>query len=118
MSTARILLVDDERDLVWAMRHSLSDEGYKMLTAYDGLEALAVARRHRPDLIVLDIIMPRLDGLQVCHRLRRDPPFPSCRPSSAPSCLMKTLCIAYWCKERPSSAPPWRGLPIGYRWRS
>ena len=69
----RILLADDEQDLIWAMRHSLSDEGYEILTAYDGVEALAVARRHRPDLIVLDINMPRLDGLQVCHQLRRDP---------------------------------------------
>jgi DNA-binding response OmpR family regulator len=70
---ARILLVDDEQDLVWAVRHSLSDEGYEVLTAYDGVEALAVARRHRPDLVILDIVMPRLDGLQVCHRVRRDP---------------------------------------------
>jgi len=69
----RILLVDDEQDLVWAVQHSLSDEGHEVLTAYDGMEALAVARRHRPDLVILDIVMPRLDGLQVCRRLRRDP---------------------------------------------
>ncbi len=68
-----ILLVDDEPDLVWAMRHSLHDEGYDVLTAYDGVEALLLAHAHRPDLIILDIIMPRLDGLAVCHRLRRDP---------------------------------------------
>lgn len=70
---ARILLVDDEQDLVWAVRHSLSDESYEVLTAYDGVEALTIARRHRPDLVILDIIMPHLDGLQVCQRLRRDP---------------------------------------------
>lgn len=70
---AQILLVDDEQDLVWALRHSLSDEGHEVLTAYDGVEALTVARRHRPDLVILDVIMPRLDGLQVCRRLRRDP---------------------------------------------
>ncbi len=73
MPKARILVVDDEKDLVWAVRHSFSDEGCEVLTAYDGVEALTVARRHRPDLIILDIIMPRLDGLQVCRRLRRDP---------------------------------------------
>lgn len=73
MPMARILLVDDEQDLVWAMQYSLNDEGYEVLTAYDGVEALAVARRHRPDLVILDIVMPRLDGLQVCHHLRRDP---------------------------------------------
>lgn len=72
MPQARILLVDDEPDLVWAVRFSLSDEGYQVLTAYDGVEALAVARRHRPDLIILDIVMPRLDGLQVCRQIRRD----------------------------------------------
>jgi DNA-binding response OmpR family regulator len=73
MPTPRILLVDDEQDLVWALRHSLRDEGYEVLTAYDGVEALAVAQRHHPDLVVLDIAMPRLDGHQVCRRLRRDP---------------------------------------------
>ena len=70
---ARILLVDDEQDLVQVVRRSLRDEGYEVLTAYDGVAALSVARRHRPDLVILDIVMPRLDGLQVCHRLRRDP---------------------------------------------
>jgi len=69
----RILLVDDEQDLVWAVRHGLSEEGYEVLTAYDGMEALGVARRHRPELVILDIVMPRLDGLQVCRRLRQDP---------------------------------------------
>ncbi len=69
----QILLVDDEQDLVWALRHSLSDEGYEVLTAYNGVEALNAAQRHRPDLVILDIVMPRLDGLQVCRRLRRDP---------------------------------------------
>jgi DNA-binding response OmpR family regulator len=70
---AQILLADDEQDLVWALRHSLSDEGHEVLTAYNGVEALQVAQHHRPDLLILDIVMPRLDGLQVCRRLRRDP---------------------------------------------
>ena len=70
---ARILLVDDERDLVWAVQNTLTRDGYEVLTAYDGMEALTQAQRHTPDLIVLDIIMPRMDGFQVCERLREDP---------------------------------------------
>ena len=70
---ANIVLVDDDRDLSWALRKSLCDEGHEVLIANDGTEALAVAQRQRPDLIVLDINMPRMDGLTVCHRLRRDP---------------------------------------------
>jgi len=73
MSKARILLVDDEQDLVWAVRNSLCDEDFEVFTAGDGLEALTIAQTYRPDLIILDILMPRLDGLQVCYRLRRDP---------------------------------------------
>lgn len=68
-----ILLADDERDLVWAVEHNLRHDGYQVLAAYDGTEALALARRQRPDLIVLDIVMPGLDGLQVCRKLRQDP---------------------------------------------
>ena len=73
MPIARLMLVDDEWDLVWAVRRSLSHEGYEVFTAYDGLEALALARRAYPDLIILDIVMPRLDGLEVCRMLRREP---------------------------------------------
>jgi DNA-binding response OmpR family regulator len=68
-----ILVADDEQDLVWAVRHSLCDEGYDVLTAHDGLEAMALACRHHPDLIVLDVVMPGLDGLELCRKLRRDP---------------------------------------------
>jgi two-component system response regulator VicR len=74
---ARILVVDDEQDLVWALQHALCAEGYEVLTAGDGVQALAVARRHRPDLVVLDIAMPVLNGLQVCQELRQDPAAPA-----------------------------------------
>jgi len=70
---ARVLLVDDEEDIVWALRYSLEDEGYEVLTAQSGTEALAIARLQPPDLVILDIIMPEMDGLEVCRRLRRDP---------------------------------------------
>ena len=70
---ARILLVDDEEDIVWALRYSLEDEGYEVLTAQSGEEALSIARLEQPDLVILDIIMPEMDGLEVCRSLRRDP---------------------------------------------
>jgi DNA-binding response OmpR family regulator len=73
MSASKILVVDDEQDLVWAVKYTLSDEGYDVLTARNGVEAIAAAQQHHPDLVVLDIIMPEMDGVQVCHRLRRDP---------------------------------------------
>ena len=70
---AHILVVDDEVDLAWALRQSLSDEGYEVSIAQDGQQAIAAVARQCPDLIILDINMPRMDGLEVCRRLRRDP---------------------------------------------
>lgn len=70
---AHILVVDDEVDLAWALRQSLSDEGYEVSIAQDGKAALGAVARQRPDLIILDINMPRMNGLEVCHRLRHDP---------------------------------------------
>lgn len=72
MLPAKILIVDDEQDLVWAVRYTLIDEGYEVLTASNGIEAITVAQSSRPDLIILDIMMPHIDGIQVCHILRRD----------------------------------------------
>lgn len=73
MDNMSILLVDDEPDLIWAVQRSLSFAGYEVLTAADGYEALSVARRHLPALIILDIVMPGLNGLEVCHQIRSDP---------------------------------------------
>ncbi len=66
-----ILVVDDERNLVELIASYLRADGYAVLTAYDGPAALEVARRERPDLVVLDIMLPALDGLEVCRRLRQ-----------------------------------------------
>lgn len=67
---ARVLIVDDEPDVREALRRSLDFEGYGTETAADGLEALEKAGAHRPDLIVLDVLMPRMDGLTAARRLR------------------------------------------------
>lgn len=73
MSKPCILVVDDEPDLVWAIQRCLKRAGYEVLTAHDGLEALAVARRHHPALVILDINMPVLNGLEACLQMRKDP---------------------------------------------
>ena len=69
----QILLVDDERDLVYYTKLFLEDQGYEVLTAYDGQEALEVLEDHRPDLIVLDVAMPRLSGWDVLSKMQEDP---------------------------------------------
>lgn len=68
----KILVVDDEPTLVATVRYNLDREGYQVLTAADGDAALAAARKHRPDLILLDVMLPGMDGLEVCRVLRRE----------------------------------------------
>jgi DNA-binding response OmpR family regulator len=70
---ATVLIVDDEQPIVELVRFTLEDEQVRVVEAGDGLEALEAAREHRPDLVFLDVQMPRLDGFEVCRRLRRDP---------------------------------------------
>jgi two-component system alkaline phosphatase synthesis response regulator PhoP len=66
-----ILIVDDESNLTDLVRGYLEREGFSVLTAADGPTALEMARSHRPDLIVLDVMLPGLDGVEVCRRLRQ-----------------------------------------------
>jgi DNA-binding response OmpR family regulator len=73
MSRIRVLVVDDEPMMVGFLRTGLRYEGFEVSSARDGEEALEVAARVRPDLVVLDVKMPGLDGFQVCRRLRADP---------------------------------------------
>ncbi len=75
-TTPRILIVDDNPTNVKILQTRLTAEGYEIVTAADGEAALAAARQHTPDLILLDIMMPKLDGIEVCRRLRADPDFP------------------------------------------
>jgi two-component system, OmpR family, response regulator MprA len=66
----RILVVDDDRAVRESLRRSLTFNGYTVITAGDGVEALEKITSERPDAVVLDVMMPRLDGLEVCRRLR------------------------------------------------
>jgi adenylate cyclase len=72
----RILVVDDMPANVHILELRLAAQGYEVLTATDGEAALAAARNAQPDLILLDVMMPKVDGLEVCRRLRSDPSFP------------------------------------------
>ncbi|MDO8671138.1 MAG: response regulator, partial [Dehalococcoidia bacterium] len=69
---AKILVVDDERTLVETIKYNLQREGHEVYAAYDGFQAIEVARQEKPDAIVLDIMLPKMDGLEVCRTLRRD----------------------------------------------
>lgn len=70
--SATVLIVDDEKDLVELVRYHLEKEGLKCLEARDGETALQLAREQTPDLMVLDLMLPGVDGLEVCRKLRKD----------------------------------------------
>lgn len=72
MLNKKILIVDDETDLVDILKERLQRACYEVLTAYDGEEAMRLAHSHKPDLILLDIVMPRVDGHTVLRLLRAD----------------------------------------------
>jgi DNA-binding response OmpR family regulator len=72
----KILLIDDEPGILEICRDYLKASGYDVLTAADGLQGLSAARRERPDLVVLDLMLPEMDGLDVCRALRRESDVP------------------------------------------
>lgn len=71
----KVLIADDEPDILEILKYNLSNEGYEVITAKDGDEALEKARRTRPDLVVLDVMMPKKTGVEVCQWLRAQPAF-------------------------------------------
>jgi phosphate regulon transcriptional regulator PhoB len=72
----RILIVDDEPPIIDILEYNLKKANYEVIVARDGQEALEKARRQRPDLVILDLMLPKLDGLEVCRALRRDGDLP------------------------------------------
>lgn len=75
MNPAKILLVDDEPDILEILKYNLTKEGYEVATANNGEEGLRRAEDFQPDLIILDIMMPVMDGVEVCRQLRAKPAF-------------------------------------------
>lgn len=76
MTNRSVLVVEDEENLVEALRYNLEHEGYAVLTAPDGGSGLETARAALPDLVILDVMLPTLDGLEVCRILRRETDVP------------------------------------------
>lgn len=73
MPQPKVLIVDDEKNIVEAIKYNLDKAGFRTLTASDGKRALELAQRELPDLITLDVMIPELDGWEVCRLLRQDP---------------------------------------------
>lgn len=71
----KVLIADDEPDILEILKYNLLNEGYEVITAGDGDEAIEKARRHQPDLIILDVMMPQKTGVEVCRLLRAQPAF-------------------------------------------
>lgn len=72
MGGKRILVIDDEPQMVEILKVRLEASGYGVISSYDGLDAVEKARREKPDLILLDIMLPRMDGYRVCRTLKFD----------------------------------------------
>ncbi|TRO64309.1 response regulator transcription factor [Christiangramia sabulilitoris] len=69
----QILLVDDEPDILEIVGYNLSSEGYKVITANNGAEGVKLAKKHTPHLIILDVMMPEMDGIEACEQIRKIP---------------------------------------------
>ena len=71
MSNEKILLVDDEQDIIEFLGYNLTKEGYDVATTTNGKEAIDMAKKIKPDLIILDVMMPEMDGIETCHEIRQ-----------------------------------------------
>ena len=68
----KILIVDDEKDIVETLSFMLQAKGYEIISAYDGEEGLKLAKKEKPDLIILDVMMPKINGYKICRLLKYD----------------------------------------------
>jgi two-component system, OmpR family, alkaline phosphatase synthesis response regulator PhoP len=75
MAAKKILIADDEQDILEILEYALEKDGYEVIRAHDGEETLRKASKFLPDIILLDVMMPKMDGIEVCRSLRHDPKF-------------------------------------------
>ena len=115
---SKVLVVEDEQTLVDTLEYSLRRQGYEVYTATDGRAALEAAALHVPDLVVLDVMLPGLDGFEVCRILRQDTRAPilmlrsSARTPRRPSTGRRVRATSRRCRrssrQEPTSTPPGR----------
>ena len=74
----KVLLVDDEEDILNLLSYNFTKEGYKVFTASNGKDAIEAANKHLPEVIVLDVMLPDIDGIEVCESLRKNPDLNKC----------------------------------------
>jgi DNA-binding response OmpR family regulator len=72
MSKMRVLIVEDDKDILQLLSYNMQASGFDVLTSRDGFEAISVARQNLPDFIILDLMLPNMDGFEVCKELKRD----------------------------------------------
>jgi len=76
MANSKILIIDDDQKLVSMIKNYLEKDGYEVITAFDGVEGIEKIENHSPDLVILDLMLPKLDGLEVCRLIRRESTIP------------------------------------------
>jgi two-component system phosphate regulon response regulator PhoB len=74
MNKGRILIIEDDRDIVEMIEYNLKEEGYQVTSAFDGEKGIELAKREKPDLVILDIMLPAIDGFEVCRSLKQYQP--------------------------------------------
>lgn len=91
----KILIVDDEPLLVKGLKYSLEQDGYEILTAFDGEEALETVKNNKVDLILLDLMLPKIDGLQICQQIRINSQIPIIMLTAKGEDMSKILGLEY-----------------------
>src|SRR5207237_2624611 len=76
MPNEKILIIEDERDIVKLIKYNLDKEGYRVASAYDGESGLALLKKEKPDLVILDLMLPKMDGYEVCKIVRQESKIP------------------------------------------